>query len=120
MPELLSHRESSTLSADRIPIEGDHPFQAIPTTHSDRAEKVATFRPESVVAFRRNQWSPSRRNRWPPSPGKRRYGKDPAFLRRLAEYGEVFVAEVHRDQQIYLEGICLPPQDSQCGSRRSG
>jgi len=31
------------------------------------------------------------------------YGKDPAFLRRLADHGEVFVAEVHRDQQIYLE-----------------
>jgi SRSO17 transposase len=31
------------------------------------------------------------------------YGKDPSFLRRLADHGEVFVAEVHRDQQIYLE-----------------
>ena len=31
------------------------------------------------------------------------YGKDPAFLRRLADHGEVFVAEVHRDQPIYLE-----------------
>jgi SRSO17 transposase len=31
------------------------------------------------------------------------YGKEPAFLRRLADHGEVFVAEVHRDQLIYLE-----------------
>lgn len=31
------------------------------------------------------------------------YGKEPAFLRRLEDHGEVFVAEVHRDQQIYLE-----------------
>ena len=31
------------------------------------------------------------------------YGKDPAFLRRLASHGEVFVADVHRDQPIYLE-----------------
>jgi SRSO17 transposase len=31
------------------------------------------------------------------------YGKEPAFLRRLANHGEVFVAEVHRDQPIYLE-----------------
>jgi SRSO17 transposase len=31
------------------------------------------------------------------------YGKEPAFLRRLADLGEVFVAEVHKDQQIYLE-----------------
>lgn len=49
----------------------DHPFQAIPTTHSDEPEKVAAFSPEWVVAFRRNQWPPSRRNRWPLSPGKR-------------------------------------------------
>src|SRR6185369_10054997 len=31
------------------------------------------------------------------------YGKEPAFLRRLEDHGEVFVAEVHKDQQIYLE-----------------
>lgn len=31
------------------------------------------------------------------------YGKDPAFLRQLADVGEVFVADVHRDQPIYLE-----------------
>jgi len=71
MPELRSRRESSTLSAEPIPIQGDHLFQVIPTTHSDGPEKVATFRPERAVAFRRNQWPPSRRNRWPLSPGKR-------------------------------------------------
>jgi SRSO17 transposase len=31
------------------------------------------------------------------------YGKEPAFLRRLADHGEVFVADVHKDQQIYGE-----------------
>jgi SRSO17 transposase len=31
------------------------------------------------------------------------YGKDPSFLRRLADHGETFMAEVHKDQQIYLE-----------------
>lgn len=31
------------------------------------------------------------------------YGKEPAFLRRLADQGEVFVADVHKDQQIYVE-----------------
>jgi len=31
------------------------------------------------------------------------YGKEPAFLRRLEDHGEVFVAEVHKDQQIYQE-----------------
>jgi len=29
------------------------------------------------------------------------YGKEPAFLRRLADLGEVFVADVHKSQQIY-------------------
>ena len=31
------------------------------------------------------------------------YGEDPAFLRSLAKMGEVFVADVHKDQRIYLE-----------------
>jgi SRSO17 transposase len=30
------------------------------------------------------------------------YGKEPAFLRRLEDCGEVFVAEIHKSQQIYL------------------
>lgn len=29
------------------------------------------------------------------------YGKDPSFIRRLEDHAEVFVAEVHKDQQIY-------------------
>ena len=31
------------------------------------------------------------------------YGKEPAFLRSLAAMGEIFVVDVHKDQQIYLE-----------------
>jgi SRSO17 transposase len=31
------------------------------------------------------------------------YGKEPEFLRRLEDSGEVFVAEVHKSQQIYGE-----------------
>jgi SRSO17 transposase len=31
------------------------------------------------------------------------YGKEPGFLRRLENHGEVFVADVHKDQQVYLE-----------------
>lgn len=31
------------------------------------------------------------------------YGKEPSFLRRLEDHGEVFVAEVHKDQQVYVE-----------------
>jgi len=38
------------------------------------------------------------------------YGKEPGFLRRLEDHGEVFVADVHKDQQIYLEdpSPCVP------------
>ena len=38
------------------------------------------------------------------------YGKEPAFLRCLADQGEVFVADVHKDQQIYVENPdpCVP------------
>lgn len=38
------------------------------------------------------------------------YGKEPAFLRHLEDHGEVFVADVHKDQQIYPEdpAPCVP------------
>ena len=31
------------------------------------------------------------------------YGKEPSFLRRLQEQGEIFVSDVHKDQRIYVE-----------------
>ncbi|MBF0566120.1 MAG: transposase [Nitrospirae bacterium] len=31
------------------------------------------------------------------------YGEDPAFLRSLDKMGEIFVADVHKNQRIYLE-----------------
>ncbi len=31
------------------------------------------------------------------------YGKEPAFLRSLDNDGEIFVADIHKDQHIYLE-----------------
>lgn len=31
------------------------------------------------------------------------YGKEPSFLRRLEDHGEVFVVEVHSNQHIYVE-----------------
>lgn len=38
------------------------------------------------------------------------YGKEPDFLRRLENQGEVFVAEVHKNQRIYVEdpAPCVP------------
>lgn len=44
------------------------------------------------------------------------YGKEPAFLRRLADHGEVFVADVHKDQQIYEEDPA-PRVPEKTGSR---
>ncbi len=39
------------------------------------------------------------------------YGSDPAFLRALEQEGEIFVADVHKDQRIYLHNPKphLPP-----------
>jgi SRSO17 transposase len=38
------------------------------------------------------------------------YGKEPAFLRGLDRRGKRFVADVHKDQRVYLEDpqLCLP------------
>jgi SRSO17 transposase len=49
------------------------------------------------------------------------YGKDPAFLRRLEDQGEVFVAGVHRHQQIYLEDPdpCIPERKGPTGRPRT-
>lgn len=52
---------------------------------------------EMVVRARRN----GVRFSWVSADGG--YGKEPGFLRRLEDHGEVFVVEVHRDQHIYVE-----------------
>jgi SRSO17 transposase len=68
---------------------------------------------EMVVQARRN----GVRFRWVGVDGG--YGKDPAFLRRLAAHGEVFVADVHRDQPIYLENPepLVPERKSSSGKK---
>jgi SRSO17 transposase len=45
------------------------------------------------------------------------YGEDPAFLRELDEMGEVFVADVHKDQMVWLEDPepRVPPRKSPRG-----
>jgi len=47
------------------------------------------------------------------------YGKEPAFLRRLEDHGEVFMAEVHKDQQIYVEDPdpCVPEPKAPHGKK---
>ena len=45
------------------------------------------------------------------------YGKEPAFLRALDAQGEVFVADIHKDQRVYLAEAwqSLPLRDSTKG-----
>ena len=45
------------------------------------------------------------------------YGKEPAFLRALEDAGEVFVADVHRDQRVWTEdpGLHVPAPTSDRG-----
>jgi SRSO17 transposase len=45
------------------------------------------------------------------------YGEDPAFLRTLADRGEIFVGDVHKDQRVYLADPkpIVPPPTSKRG-----
>jgi SRSO17 transposase len=47
------------------------------------------------------------------------YGEDPAFLRSLNDLGEIFVADVHKDQRIYLSDPAprVPSPKSKKGRR---
>lgn len=48
------------------------------------------------------------------------YGEDPAFLRALDKLPETFMADVHKDQHIYLEDpkpIVPPPKPGKCGKK---
>jgi len=49
------------------------------------------------------------------------YGKDPALLRALEDDGEIFVADVHKDQLIYLEDPrpAIPQETTGRGRKRT-
>ena len=49
------------------------------------------------------------------------YGEDPAFLRTLADRGEIFVGDVHKDQRLYLADPkpSVPPPTSPRGRQPS-
>jgi SRSO17 transposase len=49
------------------------------------------------------------------------YGEDPAFLRTLADRGEIFVGDVHKDQRLYLKDPkpIVPPPTSPRGRQPS-
>jgi SRSO17 transposase len=49
------------------------------------------------------------------------YGKEPSFLRRLEQAGEIFVADVQKSQQIYCEdpAACLPETTASRGKAQT-
>lgn len=65
------------------------------------AERKHRSKSELALEMVRHQKALGLRYAWVGADGG--YGKEPAFLRGLAAMGEVFVVDVHKDQQIYLE-----------------
>lgn len=47
------------------------------------------------------------------------YGKEPAFLRAVDALGEVFVADVHRDQRLWTEDLALRVPEAKPGRGRA-
>ena len=83
------------------------------------AEQVARAKTELALEIVRHQREAGVRFEWVVVDGG--YGKDPAFLRALAGNGEVFLADVHKDQHIYLEDPQphIPPSGSRRGRPRT-
>ena len=66
-----------------------------------KAERRHRSKTELALEMVRHQKALGLRYAWIGTDGG--YGKEPAFLRSLAAMDEIFVADVHKDQQIYLE-----------------
>lgn len=65
------------------------------------AERSHRSKSELALEMVRHQKALGLRYAWVGADGG--YGKEPAFVRGLEAMGEVFVVDVHKDQQIYLE-----------------
>jgi len=65
------------------------------------AERTHRSKSELALEMVRHQKALGLRYAWVGADGG--YGKEPAFLRGLEAMGEVFVVDIHKDQQIYLE-----------------
>lgn len=65
------------------------------------AERKHRSKSELALEMVRHQKALGLRYAWVGGDGG--YGKEPAFLRGLETMGEVFVMDIHKDQQIYLE-----------------
>jgi len=78
-------KNTSRCKAAKIPVE----------------EQVGKTKPELALEMIRHARELGVRFAWVGADGL--YGNDPKFLRALDNEGEVFVADVHKDQRIYLE-----------------
>ena len=83
------------------------------------AERVARSKSELALDMVAHQRALGVRFAWVGVDGG--YGKEPAFLRGLEAMGERFVADVHKDQRIYLEDPepHVPPSRGQRGRPRT-
>ena len=83
------------------------------------AERKQRSKSELALEMVRHQKALGLRYAWVGADGG--YGKEPAFLRGLEAMGEVFVVDVHKDQQIYLEDPrpILPESTTTRGRPRS-
>ena len=66
-----------------------------------KAERQHRSKTELALEMVRHQKALGLRYAWIGADGG--YGKEPAFLRSLAAMDEIFVVDVHKDQQMYLE-----------------
>lgn len=83
------------------------------------AERKHQSKSELALEMVRHQKALGLRYAWVGADGG--YGKEPAFLRGLEAMGEVFVVDVHKDQQIYLEDPqpIVPETTNTRGRRRT-
>lgn len=115
----LAKGQSSTLIDTRLYLPKEWTNDPARCEKAGVPQHEAVFRSKADLAF--EMVLSARRNgvrfNWVGVDGG--YGKEPSFLRRLEDHGEVFVAEVHKDQQVYVEDPAprLPEKTSTRGRK---
>lgn len=115
----LAQGQSSTLIDARLYLPREWTNDPARCEKAGVPEHEAVFRSKADLAF--EMVLRARKNgvrfQWVGVDGG--YGKEPSFLRRLEDHGEVFVAEVHKDQQVYMEDPAprLPEKTSPRGRK---
>jgi len=83
------------------------------------ASRVFKTKSEQALEMVKSQRDGGIRFAWVGADGG--YGKEPAFLRGLEAMNEVFVADIHKDQLIYLDDPdpIVPPKENPKGRKRT-